>query len=115
MVDTRAARASRRASGRSTTEPTARNPHGRPRASRATDEPRVEHPGVDDDLVDDHADEEYDPRDSFCEDTESSHPSQPESSQARPAPTPGTAFLMAEELLRYRPSTDAQDNWQGRL
>ena len=64
-----------------------------------------------DDHVDDHADEDYDPRDGFCEDAESSHPSQPESSQARPALTPGTALLMAEELMRYRPSADAQDNW----
>ena len=114
MADTRAARANRRASGRATTKPTARNPRGRPRASQATGEPRVEYP---DDHVDDHAgdhadddiDEDYDPRDSFCEDAESSHPSQPESSQARPAPTPAT-LLMAEELLRYRPTADAQDN-----
>ena len=72
----------------------------------------MEHP---DDHVDDHvdndADEDYDPHDGFCEDAESSHPSQPESSQARPAPTPATALLMAEELLRYRPTAD----WQGRL
>ena len=60
-----------RASGRATIEPTARNPRGRPRASRATDEPRVEHP---DDHVDEDADEDYDPRDGFYEDAESSHP-----------------------------------------
>ena len=112
MADTRAARASWRASGRATTEPTARNPRGRPRASRATDEPRVEHPNdhVDDhgdDHVNDDVDEDYDPRDGFCEDAESSHPSQPDSSQARPAPTPATALLMAEELLRYRPTAEA--------
>ena len=111
MADTRATRASRRASGRATTEPTARNPRGRPRASRATDEPRVEHPDDNvDDRVSDDADEDYDPRDGFCEDAESLHPSQPESSQARPAPTPATALLMAEELLRYRPTAEAQDN-----
>ena len=101
MADTRAARASRRASGRATTDPAAGNPRGHPRANRttdhATDEPRVEHPGEDDDYVDAHANEEHDPRDGFCEDAESSHPSQPASSQARPAATPGTALLMAEE------------------
>ena len=117
MADTRAARASRRAFGRATTEPAAGNPRGRPRAThaadRATDEPRVEHPDEDDNYVD--ADEERDPRDGFCEDAESSHPSQSASSQGRPAPTPGTALLMAEELLHYRPLADAQDNWQGRL
>ena len=75
----------------------------------------MEHPGEDDDYVDDHDNKEHDRPDGFCEDAESSHPSQPKSSQARPAPTPGTALLMAEELLRYHPSADAQDNWQGRL
>ena len=76
----------------------------------------MEHPNDDvDNHVSDNADEDYDPRDGFCEDAESSHPSQPESSQARPAPTPATALLMAEELLRYRPTADAQDNGQGGL
>ena len=113
MQYTRAMRASRRASGRAATEPATGNARGRPCASRAVDratnEPRVEHPGEDDDYA--NANEERDPRDGFCEDPESSHPSQPASSQGRPAPTPGTALLMEEELLRYRPSADAQDNW----
>ena len=112
MPDTRAAHASRHASGRATTEPAASNPRGRPRASRATDratdEPRVEHPGENDDYA--NANEECDHHDGFCEDAESLHPSQPVSSQRRRAPTPGTALLMAEELLRYRPSVDAQEN-----
>ena len=69
------------------------------------DEPQVEHPGENDDYA--NANEEGNPRDGFCEDAESSHPSQPESSQGHPAPTPVTALLMAEELLRYRPSADA--------
>ena len=119
MADTRAARASRRASGRATTEPAAGHPRGRPRANRttdrATDEPRVEHPGEDHNYVDANANEECDPHDGFCEDAESSHPSQPASSQGRPAPTPGTALLMAEELICYRLSADAQDSWQGHL
>ena len=79
MADTRAARASRHASGSATTEPAAGNRRGRPHANRttdrATDEPRVEHRGEDDDYVDANANEEHDPCDGFCEDAESSHPS----------------------------------------
>ena len=63
MADTRAARASRRASGRATSEPATSNALGRPHAGRAaeraTDEPRVEHPGEDDDYVDVNADRDY--------------------------------------------------------
>ena len=101
--------------------------------------PRVEHPSEDDDYVDANEERDYrdeprgnaerdyrdEPRgnanrdylDDHREDTESSHLSQHPnaSSQGHPAPSPTTALLMAEELLRYRPSTDTQDNWQGRL
>ena len=70
MADTRAARASRRASGRAAIELGASRV-----ADRATVEPWVEHPGEDDDYVD--GNKECDPRNGFCEDAESSHPSQP--------------------------------------
>ena len=86
MADTRAARASRRASGRATIEPATGNTRGHPRAGRtadcATDEPRVEHPGEDDDYVDANADRDYriDHRGNadrdYREDAESLHPSQ---------------------------------------
>ena len=62
--------------------------------------PRVEHPGEDDDYT--NANEEGDPRDGFCEDAESSHPSQPVSSQGRPAPTPCTALLMAVVVVSHQ-------------
>ena len=119
MADTRAARANRCVSGRATTEPATGNTRGCPRAGhtaeRATDEPHVEHPGEDDDYVDANADRNY--REDHGEDAESSHLSQRPnaSAQERHATSPATALLMAEELLRYRPSADAQDNWQGRL
>ena len=78
MADTRAAHASRRASGRATTEPATGNARGRPRAGRtaerAMDEPRVEHPGEDDDYINANAERDY--RDDHHEDTESLHPSQ---------------------------------------
>ena len=56
MADTRAARASRRASGRATTKLAAANARGRPRAGRTTERSvaglHAEHPGEHDDHVD---------------------------------------------------------------
>ena len=78
MTDTRAACATRRASGRATTEPAANatNPRGRPRASHAsgrnTAEPRVEHPKDADGHHNDLNDEDVDH--GHGEDAESSQP-----------------------------------------
>ena len=116
MTDTRAARANRRASGRAETEPAVNTsrPRGRPRSNRAsgrnTAEPRVEHPEDDDGHHDDRHDEDVDPEHS--EDAESSHPSRRQSASTlgRPAPSPNTALLMAVELFRYHPTTEAHDN-----
>ena len=116
MADTRAARATRRASCRATTEPAAHttHPRGRPRASRATGcntaEPRVEHPEDDDGHHNDHFDEDV--NHGHGEDAESSHPSQRHNASTIgcPAPSPNTVLLMAAELFRYRPIAEAHDN-----
>ena len=104
MADTRAERLARRTSGRATTEPAANNnPRGRPRTNRASErdpEPRVEHPEDDGSNDDD------------GEGASSLHPSRSESAstQSRVAPSLATALLMAQELLRYRPTQAGHDN-----
>ena len=117
MADTRAERLARRTSGRATTEPaTNTNSRGRPCASRAPErdaEPRVEHP--EDDGGHDSANNGG--NDGDGEGASSQHPSRrmSASTQGRAAPSPATALLMAQELMRYRPTQANHDAWLGRL
>ena len=108
----RAERLARRTASAATAP--AGNPRGRPRGSAAPErhvdpEPRVEHPADDDD---DHAEDDLGE-----EEASSLHPSRDRaaSSLGRPAPSPATALLMAQELLRYRPTPEAQEAWLHRL
>ena len=113
MVGPRAERLARRMASAATAPP-AGNPRGRPRGRAAPErrvdpKPRVEHP---EDNNDDHAE------DDLSEQKASSlHPSQDRaaSSLGRPAPRPATALLMAQELLQYRPTPEAQETWLNRL
>ena len=105
MTDTRATRANRRAADRAHTEPGTAATRGRRGRPRTTEHRGSDHRG-DRDASPEHHD-----------DAESSHPSrrQSASSRGRPEPTPHTALLMAQELLRYRPSAEAHDQWLDRL
>ena len=102
MTDKRAERLARRTSGRATTEPAANNnARGRSRANRAPErnaEPHIEHPEDDGGRGSGNDDD--------GEGASSLHPSRRESAstQSRVAPSPATALLMAQELLRYRPT-----------
>ena len=119
MTDTRATRANRRASERAHTEPgtaPTRGRRGRPRTTeRAGTGPRVEEPESEEHREGDQRDDE-----DLSErrgDAESSHPSRRQSVSTREQrePAPHTALLMAQELLRYRPSAEAHDQWLDRL
>ena len=120
MADTRTTRANRRAADRAHTEPgtaPTRGRRGRPRAAeRANTGPHVEEPESEAYNDSGHRDDGDGPPERN-DDAESSHPSrrQGASSQGRPEPTPHTALLMAQELLRYRPSAEAHDQWLDRL
>ena len=112
MAGSRADRLARRTAC-TATGPSGR-PCGRPRGSAAPErhadpEPHVEHP------EDNHADHAGDDRGE--EEASSLHPSRDRaaSSLGRPAPSPATALLMAQELLQYRPTAEAQDAWLNRL
>ena len=90
------------------------NPRGRPRASgapgrRVDPEPRVEHAGDNND----HRTED----DLGEEEASSLHPSRDRaaSSLGRPASSPATALIMAQELLQYRPTPETQEAWLNRL
>ena len=63
-------------------------------------------------LDDDHAEDDLGE-----EEASSLHPSRDRaaSSLGRPAPSPATALLMAQELLQYRPTVEAQEAWLNRL
>ena len=110
----RTERLARRAASAATAPP-AGNPRGRTRGSaaparRADPEPRVEQP--EDDDHHDHTEDDFDE-----EEASSLHPSRDRaaSSLGRPAPSPATALLMAQELLQYRPTPEAQEGWLNRL
>ena len=84
------------------------NPRGRPRGRAAPEchvdpEPYVEHP---EDNDDGHAEDDLGE-----EDASSLHPSRDRaaSSLGHPAPSPATTLLMAQELLQYRPTPEAQE------
>ena len=102
MAGSRAERLARRTASAATVPLT--NPRGRPRGNAAP-ERHVEHPedNNDDHAGDDHGEEE----------ASSLHPSRDRaaSSLGRPAPSPATALLMAQELLQYRPTAEAQEAW----
>ena len=113
MAGTRAERLARRTASAATAS-LAGNPRGRPHGNAAPErhvdpEPRVEHP-EDDDL--DHAEDDLGE-----EEASSLHPSRDRaaSSLGRPAPSPATALLMAQELLQYRPTPAAQEAWLNRV
>ena len=119
MTDTHATRANRCASERAHTEPgtaPTRGRRGRPRAAeRAGTGPRVEEPESEEHRGGDQRDDED--LSERREDAESSHPSRRQSVSTREhqEPNPHTALLMAQELLRYRPSAEAHDQWLNRL
>ena len=105
MAGSRAERLARRTASAATAPGS--NPRGRPRGSAAPErhvdpEPRVEHP---EDNNDDHAEDDLGGE----EEASSLHPSRDRtaSSLGRPAPSPATALLMAQELLQYRPTPEA--------
>ena len=108
MMDTRATRANRRTSERAHTEPgtaPTRGRRGRPRTTeRAGTGPRVEEPESEEHREGDQRDDED--LSEHRGDAESSHPSRRQSVSTREhqEPAPHTALLMAQELLRYRPS-----------
>ena len=113
MAGSRAERLARRTASAATAPPATRQ-RGRPRGDAAPErrvdpEPRVEHPADDDDV---HAEDDLGE-----EEASSLHPSRDgaASSLGRPAPSPATALLMAQELLRYRPTPEAQEAWLHRL
>ena len=113
MAGSRAERLARRVASTAATAP-AGNPRGRPRGNSAPErhvdpEPRVEHP---EDNHDDHTEDDLDE-----EEASSLHPSRDRaaSSLGRPAPSPATTLLMAQELLQYRPTPDAQEAWLNRV
>ena len=115
---TRAERLARRTASAATAPPAGR-PRGRPRGGAAPErhvdpEPRVEYPeDHDDDHDHDHAEDDLDGE----EEASSLHPSRDRASSSlgRPAPSPATALLMAQELLQYRPTAEAQEAWLNRL
>ena len=108
MAGSRAERLARRTATAATAPPS-----GRPRGSAAPErhagpEPYVEHPeDHDDGGAGDDIDEE---------EASSLHPSREHaaSSLGRPAPSPATALLMAQELLQYRPTAEAREAWLNR-
>ena len=106
MAGSRAERLARRTASAATAPPAGR-PHGRPRGGAAPEhrvdpEPRVEHPEDDDGHTEDDLGEE---------EASSLHPS-----RDRVASSLGrTALLMAQELLQYRPTPEAQEAWLNRL
>ena len=112
MAGSRAERLARRTANAATAPPATR-PRGRPRGDAAPErrvdpEPRVEHPADDDDYAEDDLGEE---------EASSLHPSRDRaaSSLGRPAPSPATMLLMAQELLQYCPTPEAQEAWLNRL
>ena len=105
MAGSRAERLARRTAS-ATTAPPAGRPRGGAAPERRVDpEPYVEHP---EDDHDNHAGGGSDD-----EEASSLHPSRDRaaSSLGRPAPSPATALLMAQELLQYRPTAEAQEAW----
>ena len=113
MAGSRAERLARRKASAATAP--AGRPRDRPRGNSAPErhvdpEPHVEHPEDDDH---DHAEGDLDGE----EEASSLHPSRDRaaSSLGRPAPSPATALLMAQELLQYRPTAEAQEAWLTRL
>ena len=113
MAGSRAERLARRVASVATAPP-AGCPRGRPRGGAAPErrvdpEPYVEHPEDDND---NHAEGDF-----GDEEASSLHPSRDRaaSSLGRPAPSPATALLMAQEMLQYRPTAEAQEAWLNRL
>ena len=112
MAGSRAKRLARRTASAVTAPPG--NPRGRPRGNATPEchvdpEPYVEHPEDNDDgHAEDYLDEE---------EASSLHPSRDRAafSLGRPVPSPATALLMAQELLQYRPTAEAQEAWLNRL
>ena len=107
MAGSRAERLARRMASAATAPPPGR-PRGRPRGGvaperRVDPEPYVEHL---EDNNNGHAEDDL-----GDEEASSLHPSRDRaaSSLGRPAPSPATALLMAQELLQYRPTPEAQE------
>ena len=113
MASTRAERVARRTASMANTAP-ASNQRGRSRAGGAPERHADPEPHVE------HAEDNNDHRaedDLGEEEASSLHPSRDRvaSSLGRPAPSPATALLMAQELLQYRPTAEAHDAWLNRL
>ena len=113
MAGSRAERLARRTAS-AAIDPPAGRPRGHPRGGvsperRVDPEPYVEHP---EDNDDGHAEDDLGE-----EEASSLHPSRDRaaSSLGRPAPSPANVLLMAQELLQYRPTPEAQEAWLNRL
>ena len=111
MASTRAERLARRTASATAASRPRRRPRGDAAPERHADpEPRVEHPPEGGDA----------PRTGGGRGgtgASSLHPSQnpAASSLGYPAPSPGVALRMAQELLHYRPVAEAQEAWLNRL